>query len=150
AAPQCGIPCPHHAGSPRNRARHRRRAGMALAEQGMAADPAPHHVQREIIEMSRRSFLQSAAAGATSTAAGLPSSFAQSSAIKVGILHSLSGTMAISETALKDTALMTIEEINASGGVMGRKLEPVVVDPASNWPLFAERARQLIAQDKCA
>ncbi len=61
--------------------------------------------------------------------------------IKVGILHSLSGTMAISETSLKDVALMTIEEINEKGGVLGRKLEPVVVDPASNWPLFAEKAR---------
>jgi urea transport system substrate-binding protein len=70
--------------------------------------------------------------------------------IKVGILHSLSGTMAISETVLKDTALMTIAEINAKGGVMGRQLEPVVVDPASNWPLFAEKARQLVAQDKVA
>ncbi len=68
--------------------------------------------------------------------------------IKVGILHSLSGTMAISETSLKDVALMTIDEINAKGGVMGKKLEPVVVDPASNWPLFAEKARGLIAQDK--
>ena len=64
--------------------------------------------------------------------------------IKVGILHSLSGTMAISETSLKDVALMTIEEINAGGGVLGRKLEPVVVDPASNWPLFAEKAKELI------
>jgi len=70
--------------------------------------------------------------------------------IKVGVLHSLSGTMAISETALKDVALMTFEEINASGGVLGKKLEPVVVDPASNWPLFAEKARQLITQDKVA
>jgi urea transport system substrate-binding protein len=70
--------------------------------------------------------------------------------IKVGVLHSLSGTMAISETVLKDVALMAIEEINAKGGVMGRKLEPVVVDPASNWPLFAEKARQLISQDKVA
>ena len=70
--------------------------------------------------------------------------------IKVGILHSLSGTMAISETSLKDVALMTIEEINASGGVLGKKLEPVVVDPASNWPLFAEKARQLLTQDKVA
>ncbi|MFZ8957894.1 MAG: urea ABC transporter substrate-binding protein [Pseudohongiellaceae bacterium] len=68
--------------------------------------------------------------------------------IKVGILHSLSGTMAISETALKETALMTIEQINKAGGVMGKKLEPVVVDPASNWPLFAEKARQLLTQDK--
>nr|WP_246722374.1 urea ABC transporter substrate-binding protein [Methylosinus sp. H3A] len=70
--------------------------------------------------------------------------------IKVGILHSLSGTMAISETVLKDTALMAIEEINVKGGVLGRKLEPVVVDPASNWPLFAEKARQLLATDKVA
>ncbi|MEZ2903795.1 urea ABC transporter substrate-binding protein [Acinetobacter terrestris] len=70
--------------------------------------------------------------------------------IKVGILHSLSGTMAISETSLKDTALMAINEINANGGVLGKKLEAVVVDPASDWPLFAERARQLITQDKVA
>ena len=58
--------------------------------------------------------------------------------------------MAISETSLKDVALMTIEEINQQGGLLGRKLEPVVVDPASNWPLFAEKARQLISQDKVA
>src|ERR1700719_4629046 len=70
--------------------------------------------------------------------------------IKVGILHSLSGTMAISETSLKDVALMTFEEINAKGGVLGRKIQPVVVDPASNWPLFAEKARQLLTQDKVA
>ncbi|MFH0997091.1 MAG: urea ABC transporter substrate-binding protein [Pseudomonadota bacterium] len=70
--------------------------------------------------------------------------------IKVGILHSLSGTMAISETALKETALMTIADINAKGGVLGKQLEPVVVDPASNWPLFAEKARQLLTQDKVA
>jgi urea transport system substrate-binding protein len=68
--------------------------------------------------------------------------------IKVGILHSLSGTMAISETALKDVALMEIEQINKSGGILGRKLEPVIVDPASNWPLFAEKARQLLTKDK--
>nr|WP_237357802.1 urea ABC transporter substrate-binding protein [Piscinibacter gummiphilus] len=68
--------------------------------------------------------------------------------IKVGVLHSLSGTMAISETALKDVALMAIDEINAKGGVLGKKLEPVVVDPASNWPLFAEKAKQLISQDE--
>jgi ABC-type branched-subunit amino acid transport system substrate-binding protein len=58
--------------------------------------------------------------------------------------------MAISETSLKDVALMTIEEINNNGGVMGRKIEPIVVDPASNWPLFAEKARQLLTQDKVA
>ena len=70
--------------------------------------------------------------------------------IKVGILHSLSGTMAISETSLKDVALMTIEELNAKGGLLGKKIEPVVVDPASNWPLFAEKARQLLTKDKVA
>ncbi len=72
------------------------------------------------------------------------------STIKVGILHSLSGTMAISETVLKDVALMAIDEINAKGGVLGKKLEPVVVDPASNWPLFAEKTKQLLTQDKVA
>ena len=69
--------------------------------------------------------------------------------IKVGILHSLSGTMAISETTLKDAMLMLIEEQNAKGGLLGKKLEGVVVDPASNWPLFAEKARELISKDKC-
>ncbi|MGL4240386.1 MAG: transporter substrate-binding protein, partial [Beijerinckiaceae bacterium] len=75
---------------------------------------------------------------------GVRPSFAQGAPIKVGILHSLSGTMAISETTLKDVMLMLIEQQNAKGGVLGRKLEPVVVDPASNWPLFAEKARELI------
>src|SRR5690606_16661932 len=70
--------------------------------------------------------------------------------IKIGILHSLSGTMAISETSLKDVALMTIDEINAAGGVLGRKLEAVVVDPASDWPLFAEKARELIQKEGVA
>src|SRR5881394_837377 len=68
--------------------------------------------------------------------------------IKVGILHSLSGTMAISETTLKDVMLMLIDEQNKKGGLLGKKLEPVVVDPASNWPLFAEKARELISKDK--
>jgi len=70
--------------------------------------------------------------------------------IKVGVLHSLSGTMAISETTLKDTMLMLIEEQNKKGGVLGKKLEAVVVDPASNWPLFAEKARELIQKEKVA
>ncbi|MBL8470462.1 MAG: urea ABC transporter substrate-binding protein [Rhodocyclaceae bacterium] len=101
--------------------------------------------------MKRRSFVKALALSASIAAIGA-TSFAAHAAdtIKVGILHSLSGTMAISETALKETALMTIDEINAAGGVMGKKLEPVVVDPASNWPLFAEKARQLISQDKVA
>lgn len=70
--------------------------------------------------------------------------------IKVGILHSLSGTMAISETTLKDTMLMLIEEQNKKGGLLGKKLEAVVVDPASNWPLFAEKTRELLEKDKVA
>ena len=68
--------------------------------------------------------------------------------IKVGVLHSLSGTMAISETTLKDTVLMMVAEQNAKGGLLGKKLEPVVVDPASNWPLFAEKTRELLTKDK--
>src|SRR4029453_995409 len=68
--------------------------------------------------------------------------------IKVGVLHSLSGTMAISETTLKDTVLMLVEEQNKKGGLLGRKLEAVVVDPASNWPLFAEKAAQLLEKNK--
>ncbi|MDG4601380.1 MAG: urea ABC transporter substrate-binding protein [Defluviicoccus sp.] len=82
------------------------------------------------------------------TTATAPSQAAEP--IKVGVLHSLSGTMAISETTLKDVMLMLIEDQNAKGGVLGRKLEPVVVDPASNWPLFAEKARELMQKDKVA
>jgi urea transport system substrate-binding protein len=101
--------------------------------------------------MKRRSFVKVLAMAASIAAIGASSSaLAQQKTVKVGILHSLSGTMAISETVLKDVALMAIEEINSSGGVMGAKIEPVVVDPASNWPLFAEKARQLVTQDKVA
>ncbi|MDD2990139.1 MAG: urea ABC transporter substrate-binding protein [Zoogloea sp.] len=100
---------------------------------------------------NRRSFVKAAVLSASIAAiGGLSSSAWAADTIKVGILHSLSGTMAISETALKETALMTIEEINAKGGVLGKKLEPVVVDPASDWPKFAEKARQLLSQDKVA
>jgi urea transport system substrate-binding protein len=95
--------------------------------------------------MLRRSALALAAAASLFA----PAAFAADT-IKVGVLHSLSGTMAISETVLKDTVLMAIDEINAKGGLLGKKLEPVVVDPASNWPLFAEKAKQLISQDKVA
>src|SRR5712671_5335621 len=70
--------------------------------------------------------------------------------IKIGVLHSLSGTMAISETTLKDTVLMMVDDVNKRGGLLGKKVEAVVVDPASNWPLFAEKARQLIEKDKVA
>ncbi len=102
--------------------------------------------------MQRRSFVKQLALGAALATAGAfgaaPALAADT--IKVGVLHSLSGTMAISETVLKDVTLMTIDEINAKGGLLGKKLEAVVVDPASNWPLFAEKARQLITQDKVA
>ncbi|WP_420821178.1 urea ABC transporter substrate-binding protein [Sneathiella limimaris] len=68
--------------------------------------------------------------------------------IKVGVLHSLSGTMAISETTLKDSVLMLVDDLNKKGGLLGKKVEAVVVDPASNWPLFAEKARELIEVEK--
>ncbi len=106
--------------------------------------------------LSRRGFARLGAATASAAAiaaamGGVTSANAQTAApIKIGILHSLSGTMAISETTLKDVMLMLIEKQNKAGGVLGRKLEAVVVDPASNWPLFAEKARQLISVDKCA
>src|SRR5437588_9695344 len=70
--------------------------------------------------------------------------------IKIGVLHSLSGTMAISETTLKDTILMMVDDVNKKGGLLGKKVEAVVVDPASNWPLFAEKSRQLLTKDKVA
>src|SRR3954467_6361660 len=102
--------------------------------------------------MKRRAVVKMLAIAASVAAIGgaAPGALAQQKTVKVGILHSLSGTMGISETVLKDTVLMAVEEINAKGGVMGMKIEPVVVDPASNWPLFAEKARQLISQDKVA
>ena len=81
-------------------------------------------------------------------AATLQSAIAQEDTIKVGVLHSLSGTMAISETTLKDVMLMLIEQQNEKGGLLGKKLEAVVVDPASDWPLFAEKARELIEGEK--
>ncbi len=92
----------------------------------------------------------SAAAGLAFAATGAIQSANAQDTIKVGILHSLSGTMAISETTLKDVMLMLIDEQNKKGGLLGKKLEAVVVDPASNWPLFAEKARELISKDKVA
>src|SRR5436853_2246535 len=97
--------------------------------------------------MSRRRWL-AAAAGVVLGLAGFNSARAADDTIKVGVLHSLSGTMAISETTLKDTVLFLIDEQNKKGGLLGRKLEAVVVDPASNWPLFAEKARELIQVQK--
>jgi urea transport system substrate-binding protein len=90
-----------------------------------------------------------AAAGAMlgAVAVGSAPALAQDT-IKVGVLHSLSGTMAISETTLKDTVLMMVDDLNKKGGLLGKKVEAVVVDPASNWPLFAEKARELISKEK--
>src|SRR5215813_6908123 len=99
--------------------------------------------------LSRRRWL-AAATGVVLGLAGFSSAKAADDTIKVGVLHSLSGTMAISETTLKDTVLFLIDEQNKKGGVLGKKLEAVVVDPASNWPLFAEKARELITKNKVA
>ncbi|WP_425602863.1 urea ABC transporter substrate-binding protein [Hoeflea algicola] len=98
-------------------------------------------------KFTRRAMLLASAA-TLATAISLPAAFAADETIKVGILHSLSGTMAISESTLKDAMLMLIEEQNAKGGLLGKQLEAVVVDPASDWPLFAEKARELISADK--
>nr|WP_225874043.1 urea ABC transporter substrate-binding protein [Terrihabitans soli] len=83
-------------------------------------------------------------------AGSVPLATAAEDTIKIGVLHSLSGTMAISETILKDVILMEVDEINKKGGLLGKKVEAVVVDPASNWPLFAEKARELISREKVA
>src|SRR6202049_4314001 len=97
--------------------------------------------------LSRRRWL-AATAGLVLGLAAFTTARAADDTIKVGVLHSLSGTMAISETTLKDTVLFMIDEQNKKGGVLGKKLEAVGVDPASNWPLFAEKARELITKDK--
>jgi urea transport system substrate-binding protein len=99
--------------------------------------------------MNLKSQLMGLALAAAMSSTALSGAFAEDT-IKVGILHSLSGTMAISETTLKDVMLMLIDEQNKKGGLLGKKLEPVVVDPASNWPLFAEKARELVSKDKVA
>ncbi|WP_041794770.1 urea ABC transporter substrate-binding protein [Pararhodospirillum photometricum] len=97
-------------------------------------------------------FIRSLGAGLLAAASLLPFTLAHADdgVIKVGVLHSLSGTMAISETTLKDTVLMMVDDLNKKGGLLGKKVEAVVVDPASNWPLFAEKARELLEKDKVA
>lgn len=98
---------------------------------------------------SSRTWQKTLLASATAVALSVGATMAQAAdTIKVGVLHSLSGTMAISETTLKDTVLMMIEEQNKQGGLLGKKLEAVVVDPASNWPLFAEKTRELLEKEK--
>ena len=100
------------------------------------------------MNLTRRSLLATVAAAMAAPMVSPRFAFAQEGPIKVGILHSLSGTMAISETTLKDTMLMLIEAQNAKGGLLGKQIEAVVVDPASDWPLFAEKARELLTVDK--
>lgn len=97
--------------------------------------------------MKLKNLLTSAVLSATASIFSM-GAIAAEDTIKVGVLHSLSGTMAISETTLKDTVLMMIEEQNKKGGLLGKKLEAVVVDPASNWPLFAEKTRELMTKEK--
>ncbi|MFY9955369.1 transporter substrate-binding protein, partial [Bradyrhizobium sp.] len=80
----------------------------------------------------------------------VPAARAGEDAIKIGILHSLSGTMAISESVLKDTVLMLLADQNKKGGLLGRQLEPIIVDPASDWDVFAEKARELLTKEKVA
>src|SRR5947209_1570317 len=96
--------------------------------------------------MKRRSILMTA--GVVIAGSVFSTVAAAQDTIKVGVLHSLSGTMAISETTLKDTILMMIDAQNKKGGLLGKKLQAVVVDPASDWPLFAEKAAQLLEKDK--
>lgn len=96
--------------------------------------------------LTRRTFGKSLAALTLATTLSGPALAEET--IKIGVLHSLSGTMAISETILKDLILWQVEEINAKGGLLGKKIEPIVVDPASNWPLFAEKARDLVERQK--
>ncbi|MDA1099372.1 MAG: urea ABC transporter substrate-binding protein [Proteobacteria bacterium] len=100
--------------------------------------------------ISRRNALNTLAAATLAVSVGVSALSAQAAedTIKVGVLHSLSGTMAISETTLKDSVLMMIDKLNKDGGLLGKKVEAVVVDPASNWPLFAEKARELIQVNK--
>ncbi len=96
----------------------------------------------------KKSFIAALGAGALLASAAYGGAAQASEPIKVGVLHSLSGTMAISETTLKDTILMLVDEQNKKGGLLGHQLKAVVVDPASNWPLFAEKARELLEKDK--
>jgi branched-chain amino acid transport system substrate-binding protein/urea transport system substrate-binding protein len=101
------------------------------------------------MKTARRYWLYAMAASLALLGGGVQKAHAEDT-IKIGILHSLSGTMAISETILKDLMLMEVADQNAKGGLLGKKIEAVVVDPASNWPLFAEKARELISKDKVA
>src|SRR5215207_4069196 len=120
-----------------------RRMAQDRSDRG-SVEPGTQSISKRIMQFTKT--LRALAVGAGFIATG---AIAQET-IKVGVLHSLSGTMAISETSLRDVLQFTFDEINAKGGVMGKKIEPVIVDGASDWPLFAEKAKQLLEQDKCA
>ena len=122
---------------------------------GACGAPAPEPAAEEpAAEEAVDTTAEPAAEEADATEAEAPAeeevAEAEEGPIKVGILHSLSGTMAISEVSVKDATLMAIEEINAAGGVMGRQIEPIIEDGASDWPTFAEKARKLIQEDEVA
>ena len=102
-----------------------------------------------MLRHSLSSKLRNVAVAALAVVTLAPAARAQDT-IKVGVLHSLTGTMAISEVSLRDVVMMAVDEINAEGGVLGKQIEPVVVDPASDWPLFADKAKQLLLQDEVA
>jgi urea transport system substrate-binding protein len=111
------------------------------------------HYKREEAKMSKQGGTLYGMTAASMVAAATlfgPGAHAADDTIKIGVLHSLSGTMAISESTLKDTVLMMVDDLNKQGGLLGKKVEAVVVDPASDWPLFAEKARELIQKDKVA
>jgi urea transport system substrate-binding protein len=111
---------------------------------------ATEHVEQEELMSTKRMSWRCVLAASVGLWAAATCGAAAQDTIKIGILHSLSGTMAISETILKDLMLMEVAEQNAKGGLLGKKIEAVVVDPASDWPLFAEKARELISKDKVA
>ncbi len=120
------------------------------ATNGAAATSAASTTSASAVGTTAASVTTASISAAVTTAAGSTVAAAAPGTIKVGILHSLSGTMAISEVSVKDATLLAIEEINAKGGVLGKKLEPVIEDGASDWPTFAEKAKKLIQQDKVA
>src|SRR3990172_4198911 len=122
-------------------------AGTNSARQNQGTSLMLKTIKAVAARPNARLWLSATAGLAFAAAAAIQPAKAQDT-IKVGILHSLSGTMAISETTLKDTMLFLIDEQNKKGGLLGKKLEAVVVDPASNWPLFAEKARELISKNK--
>src|SRR5271155_5375010 len=137
-----------YANFPLSRCRHISLASILLISAG---ERPPRRISQNAREMRLMKGTFRAALTALGMIGAVASAHAQATdTIKIGVLHSLSGTMAISETTLKDTVLMMVDDLNKKGGLLGKKVEAVVVDPASNWPLFAEKARELLSKDKVA